>query len=64
MGLMETGVLIRFGYRSDMVPLSVTENSLTRQEGNEAAVDHEVICRSLLPTVSVLVTDLAQRLGR
>lgn len=64
MGLTETGVLVWFGYRSATVPLSVIENSLTRQEGNEAAVGHEVLCMSLLPTVSVLVSDIAQRLGR
>lgn len=32
-------MLICFGYRSDIVSLSVMENSLAKQEGNEAAID-------------------------
>lgn len=36
---MEIRVLICFGYRSDIVSLSVMENSFTKQEGIEAVVD-------------------------
>ena len=53
-------MLLCFGYRKDKVSLSGVENSLTKQEGDEATV----LCISPLPTVSDLVIDLAHRWGR